>query len=80
MKRSEIAMGAVLRGQIEQLAGGRPPAVPLEIVTHYVASSLMALITLWLDRDLPYTAEQMNAMFQQLTMPGVMAALEAERT
>jgi len=78
MKRSEIAMGAVLRRQIEQLARDQSPSVPLDIVTHYVASSLMSLITLWLDRDLPYTAEQMDAMFRQLTMPGVLAALGAE--
>ncbi len=75
MKRSEAAMGAVLRRQIEHLARDQSPSVPLDIVTHYVASSLMALITLWLDRDLPYTAEQMDAMFRQLTMPGVLAAL-----
>jgi len=80
MKRSEVAMGTVLRRQIEQLARDQSPSVPLDIVTHYVASSLMSLITLWLDRDLPYTAEQMDAMFRQLTMPGVLAALGAERT
>jgi AcrR family transcriptional regulator len=79
MKRSEAAMSAVLRRQIEQMAQGKPdptvPIVPLDIAVHYVASSLMSLITLWLDRDLPYSAEQMNAMFQQLTMPGLRAAL-----
>jgi len=80
MKRSEAAMGAVLRRQVEQMAREKSPSVPLDIVTHYIASSLMALITLWLDRDLPYTAEQMDAMFRQLTMPGVMAALGTART
>ncbi len=27
------------------------------------------------DRDLPYTAEEMDHMFRQLTMPGIEAAL-----
>jgi AcrR family transcriptional regulator len=85
LKRSEIALSAVLRRQIEQLAQGRPkpavplvPIVPIDIAVHYAASSLMSLITLWLDCDLPYTAEQMDAMFRQLTMPGLMAALGLE--
>ena len=76
LKRSEIALSAVLRRQIEQLAQGRSTTlVPIDIAVHYAASSLMSLISLWLDRDLPYTAEQMDAMFRQLTMPGLLAAL-----
>jgi AcrR family transcriptional regulator len=79
LKRSEIALSAVLRRQIEQLAQGRPapavPLVPIDIAVHYAASSLMSLITLWLDCDLPYTAEEMDAMYKQLTMPGLRAAL-----
>ena len=51
------------------------PVVPVEIVTHYVVSALLALLTWWLDDDLPYTAEQMAQMFEQLTAPALNAAL-----
>ncbi len=51
------------------------PVVPVEIITHYVVSALLALLTWWLDNDLPYTAEQMAQMFERLTNPAVAVAL-----
>ena len=45
--------------------------VPPELVAHFMVSSFMALLTWWLDHDLPYPAERMNEMFRQLTQPGV---------
>ena len=51
------------------------PPIQLEIAVHYLVSSLLALLIWWLDHDLPYTAEQMDGIFKQLTMPGVKAAL-----
>ncbi len=50
-------------------------AVPREVMVHYFVSSFLALLTWWLDRDMPYGAEQMDAMFNTLTMPGVKNAL-----
>jgi AcrR family transcriptional regulator len=47
--------------------------VPPEIMAQYIVSSLLALITWWLDHDLPYTAVKMNTMYQLLTRPGVEA-------
>ncbi len=44
-------------------------AVPREIMAHHLVSSFLALLTWWLDHDMPYTAEQMDAMFQQLNKP-----------
>lgn len=51
------------------------PVVPVEIVTHYVVSALLALLTWWLDNDPPYSVEQMAQMFDRLTKPAVAAAL-----
>ena len=53
--------------------------VPVEIITHYVVSALLALLTWWLDNDLPYTAGQMAQMFEQLTAPAIAAALGVSR-
>ncbi len=49
--------------------------VPAPVITTYLAGSLQTLLTWWLDNDMPYSPEQMNEMFLQLTMPGVTAAL-----
>ena len=66
-----------VRAQLDQALARRrvKPVVPVEIVTHYVVSALLALLTWWLDDDLPYTAEQMAQMFEQLTAPALNAAL-----
>jgi AcrR family transcriptional regulator len=49
--------------------------IPLEIVVHYTVSAFMGLLIWWSDHEPPYTAAQMDAIFQQLTMPGVLAGL-----
>jgi hypothetical protein len=54
-------------------------SVPVEVLAHYIASSYLALLTWWLDHDLPYTAEQMDAMFEQLVIPGIREMLGAAR-
>jgi len=45
--------------------------LPPEIMAQIVVSSLMALLTWWLDNDLPYPPERMNDMYQLLIRPGV---------
>jgi AcrR family transcriptional regulator len=46
-------------------------SLPVDILAYFIASSYLALLTWWLDHDLPYTAEQMNGFYQQLVMPGI---------
>jgi AcrR family transcriptional regulator len=71
---------AQLRQTIEQHLGtfvpaGQPPAVPLELVTDYLAGAILNLLTWWLDHGMPYTPQQMDALFHQLVLPGVQATL-----
>jgi hypothetical protein len=37
---------------------------------NYIASSMMGLITWWLENDQPYTADEMRSFFQQLNFRG----------
>ncbi len=53
------------------LPQGYNPAVPLEVVTAYLAGALQTMLLWWLDRKMPYPPEKMEQMFQQLVMPGV---------
>lgn len=68
---------SLVRARLDEAVARRrvKPAVPVEIVTHYVASAFLAVLTWWLDNELPYTAEQMAQMFERLTTPAVAAAL-----
>jgi len=49
--------------------------VPLPLMVDYLTDTLMTLIKWWFRDGMKYTPEQMDEMFQQLVMPGVLAVL-----
>lgn len=61
-----------LREHLTQLAPrSTQPAIPLDVAVEYLVSTLLALLTWWLDNDIPYPPEQMDAMFRRLALPGL---------
>lgn len=60
----------------ELLPPGRAPSIPLPLVADYLAGAILTLLKWWLDHNMPYTPDQMDAVFQQLALPGVQAALD----
>ncbi|MFL5802066.1 MAG: TetR/AcrR family transcriptional regulator [Roseiflexaceae bacterium] len=69
-----------LRQNIEQhlvalVPAGQTPAAPLALVADYMAGAILTMLRWWLDNGMPYPPEQMDAMFQQLVLPGVQATL-----
>lgn len=56
----------------------RNKVIPLDVLTYHLVSSLMALLTWWLDNDLPYSADQMHQMYWRLTKPGIDAITSTE--
>lgn len=73
---------SLIRAHLDETVARRrvKPVVPVEIITHYVVSALLSLLTWWLDNDLPYTGEQMAQMFERLTRPAVASALGVSLT
>ncbi|MCH8990908.1 MAG: TetR family transcriptional regulator C-terminal domain-containing protein [Acidobacteria bacterium] len=71
----DLAQRAVLdalteraRSTIERRAtAGEQSAVPADDRAAFFAGSLMAIITWWLDNDMPYPPESINEMYQELT-------------
>jgi len=49
--------------------------VPLDIVAYHLASSLLSLLTWWVDHDLPHPPQRMNEIYQQLTQPAIAALM-----
>ncbi len=75
------ALHKVLHNRIQgklkdHLPDGRDATELLPLTTHYLAGALLNLIRWWLDRDMPYSAERMDEIFQQLAVPGVCVILE----
>jgi AcrR family transcriptional regulator len=60
-----------IRDQIEEQFTDQQKSLPVDVLAHYIASSYLALLTWWLDHDLPYTAEQMDSLYQKLVFPGI---------
>ncbi len=54
------------------------PAVPIPVIAEYLSGAFLSLLRWWVNHKTPYTPEQMGAMFERLTVPGVMAALQHE--
>lgn len=59
--------------KVERESG--PLAVPVPVMTTYLAGTLQTLLRWWLDNDMPYPPEQMNEMFMQLVMGGITAVV-----
>ncbi len=57
---------------------GKKPPVPHEMIVHYLVSSLLAMLTWWLNHDMPYDPEEIYEMYNRLTLPGINAALGKE--
>lgn len=64
-----------LRAHVEAPAG-RPPAVPLPILADFVAGAFLTLLRCWLEGNDNYTPEEVDAMFLQMVLPGIKAALD----
>lgn len=60
-----------------QFPGKKKEQIPLEILTLYIVNTFIALLTWWLDHDMPYPAERINDMFRQLTEPGMVAIMQS---
>lgn len=51
------------------LSPGQQLTVPLPILSNYIAGTLTMLIRWWLENKMPYPAEKMDEIFQQLVLP-----------
>jgi AcrR family transcriptional regulator len=72
-----------LRHNIEQhlyvlVPAEQTPAAPLALVADYMAGTIVTMLKWWLDHQMPYTPEQLEALYYQLVLPGVQATLEIE--
>ncbi|NTW11379.1 MAG: TetR/AcrR family transcriptional regulator [Chlorobiaceae bacterium] len=67
---------ALLLPILEEAVKKRPSLpIPVEVTVHHLVSSLLSLMTWWLDRNMPYPPEKMEGMFRALVRPSLEAAL-----
>lgn len=69
-------LGDLVRRELAPLVRrGAATPVPLEVVVLYTVSAFHALLTWWLNHDMPCAAEEIDRTFRALTLPGIKAAL-----
>ncbi len=62
-----------IQEQIEK-TDPKKDAVPPPVTAAFLAGAVLTLLTYWLDNKMPYTAEEMDTMFQRLTDPDIREA------
>ncbi len=78
-KAGQAILSRTIEETLTTLCVGKPaPGMPLSVVAQYLAGAFLNLLKWWLSAEMPYSPEQMDAMFQQLALPGVWAAVEGK--
>lgn len=54
----------------------RQVAIPVPVLSHYLANEFFGLLKWWLDAQMPYPPEAMDAMFHRLVNPTIKSALQ----
>ena len=78
-RRSSFVVQERFRDLLMQLVDAEvprmtPPQWQREASVHYIAASLWGLLTWWVDAAEPLPIDQLEALFQQLTMPTLVYA------
>lgn len=64
----EAALDIFTQRMSQYISG--PPEIPFNLVVGYFASALMGFVTLWLEKDLPYTGDEAADLFMVLFFRG----------
>lgn len=70
-----IIYESIQHGMEAHVQPGNEFPVPLPLMMDYLADTLMTLIKWWVKDGMKKTPEEMDAIFQQLVMPGVTSIL-----
>lgn len=71
--RAQTHLRASIQAHLERAP--RKAAIPTEFLANYLAGAFVATLRWWLENKMPYSPEQMEAMFRALVMPGAERAL-----
>jgi hypothetical protein len=85
-KQTGVAVLRRIQGILEKTVGpeiawlaprGSSRAAPPAVITGFIVNSLLGLLTLWLDDEIRYSAEEVDRMFRVIVKPGITAALRS---
>lgn len=75
-RKANRRIHAIIRQKATELVNERTkegtlhPQVPMDVFANYLAGALMAIITWWLEEDIPYPPEEIAEMFRMMFFQG----------
>lgn len=76
LEKGAAFLKANLEMQLERLrVEGVEPAVPIPVLAYFLTGGLMSLMEWWLENDIPYSPQELDALFQKIAMPGVLKVI-----
>ncbi len=72
----EQALIAYLKEGLQATFLKKKQIVPLDVFVQYLLSTLLGLLTWWLDNDNSYLAEQMNDFYRELVQPNLASIMQ----
>lgn len=68
----------ILVQSFKHVASTDAPSIPIEIVAHHIAASLLALMEWWLNNRQPYSPQRMGEIYEQLIIRASYGAMHIE--
>jgi len=65
-----------IEGALHERFKSHQVAIPVPVLSHYLAHEFFGLLKWWLDAGMPYTPEAMDEMFHRLVNPTIESALQ----
>ncbi len=69
-----------IEAALKQRLKSREVAIPIPVLSHYLANEFFGLLKWWLDAGMPYTPSAMDKMFHRLVNPTLAPVLSPNKT
>ncbi len=68
-------IASLVQGQLTNLAPHQVGGIPYDVIAHHTAGALLAVISWWLEHEMPYSPTVMGEMSCQLSSPPTLIGL-----
>ena len=69
LRYAQAEISALTREHFQHMVHATGATVPVDVLAEYVSGALIGVLTWWLRTETPYTADELAATFERITMP-----------
>lgn len=78
-QRIQNILADLIRRECASMKRRPKTKLPIELFVHYLAATLMTVMTWWVDHNSPLTPQEIDDVFRELVMPSVAAVFPRAR-